>query len=51
VKDPEHWMELAALAAKEQDSEKLLCLVQEINRLLGEKQERLNTSEPKRKPE
>ncbi len=31
---PESWMELAELASQEQDSEKLMALVAEINRLL-----------------
>lgn len=37
----EHWMHLCELAAEEQDSEKLLELVKEINRLLEEKEQRL----------
>ena len=38
--DPkERWLELCALAAKEQDAGKLIALVTEINRLLGEKKE------------
>lgn len=37
----EHWEELCALAAKEQDSEKLMALIKEINRLLEEKEQRL----------
>ena len=41
MKDRERWMELAEQAAKEQDPDKLLELVQEINRLLIEKEERL----------
>ena len=41
----ERWMELAALAATEQDSNKLLVLVQEINRLLEEKEQRLKSRE------
>ncbi len=36
----ERWMELAALATKEQDPHKLLELVQEINSLLDEKRRR-----------
>lgn len=39
----ERWMELASLAATEQDSKKLLVLVQEINRLLEEKEQRLKS--------
>jgi hypothetical protein len=38
----ERWFQLAQLAAVEQDPEKLIALVQEINRLLDEKEERLN---------
>jgi hypothetical protein len=38
----ERWMELCELAAVEQDSQKLLALTQEINRLLAEKQERVD---------
>jgi len=34
-------MELCALAAEEQDSDKLLELTQEINKLLAEKERRL----------
>lgn len=34
-------MELCELAAVEQDSDKLVALVQEINKLLGEKEARL----------
>lgn len=38
----ERWQELCAQAAKEQDPQKLMVLVEEINRLLAEKQERLD---------
>jgi len=38
----ERWKELCEQAAKEWDPQKLLKLVQEIDRLLAEKQERLN---------
>jgi hypothetical protein len=38
----ERWMQLARLAASEQDPKKLLALVIEINQLLEQKQERLN---------
>jgi hypothetical protein len=38
----EKWMELAAQAADEQDPKKLSDLVREIDRLLGEKQDRLS---------
>ena len=37
----ELWKQLCAQAAEEQDSEKLLQLVKEINRLLEEKEQRL----------
>jgi hypothetical protein len=36
-------MELCALAAEEQDHDKLLELTREINRLLEEKEQRLKT--------
>jgi hypothetical protein len=42
LENREKWMELCELASAEQDPEKLLALVQEINRLLEAKQERLN---------
>ncbi len=41
MKNKEHWMELCEQAAVEQDAERLLELVQEINRLLEEKEQRL----------
>lgn len=37
----ERWMELCERAAVEQDSEKLMSLVQRINRMLDEKEDRL----------
>ena len=37
----ERWLQLCELAAVEQDSEKLAALIEEINRLLAEKEERL----------
>jgi len=42
----ERWMELCEHASTEEDPEKLLALVQEINRLLEAKQERLNKQKP-----
>jgi len=39
----EQWRQLCELAALEQDSEKLLALVKEINRLLEEKEARLRS--------
>jgi hypothetical protein len=38
----ERWMELCAQAAVEQDPEKLHALVEEIDRLLQEKEDRLS---------
>jgi hypothetical protein len=37
----EHWMELCEKATVEQDSEKLMALVQQINRMLDDKEDRL----------
>jgi hypothetical protein len=42
----ELWKQLCAQAAIEQDSEKLLELTKEINRLLAEKEERLKGTKP-----
>lgn len=42
----ERWMELAELAASEQDPKKLMALVSEINRLLEEKRARLKGVPP-----
>jgi hypothetical protein len=44
----ERWMELCAQAADEQDPQKLLALVKEINDLLEEKERRLGVLPPKR---
>jgi hypothetical protein len=41
MRNKERWQELCKLAAVEQDSEKLLALVQEINQLLDDKRTRL----------
>jgi len=38
----ERWMQLAELAANEQDPKKLVALVEEINRLLEQKQKQPN---------
>jgi len=46
----EIWMQLAELAANEKDREKLSALVKEINRLLAEKQDRLNRARIPSKP-
>jgi hypothetical protein len=45
-KEKERWEELCELAANEQDHEKLLELVQEINRLMEAKQKRLRGDSP-----
>ena len=45
----EEWQRLCTLAAVEQDHEKLLELVKEINRLLDEKEQRLRNNSPKAK--
>jgi hypothetical protein len=42
MKNRERWMELAELAANEQDPDKLMELISEIEDLLEEKQKRLN---------
>lgn len=42
--DRELWLELCERAAREQDPQKLLELVKEINRLLEAKRERLRKS-------
>ena len=39
----ERWMQLAELAANEQDPEELMKLVDEINQMLKAKEDRLNT--------
>jgi len=44
-------MELAELAANEQDPDKLMALVREIDQLLAEKQNRLNALRPDKKSE
>jgi hypothetical protein len=42
----EKWMELCGQVAKEQDPQKLIVLVTELNRLLDEKAERLKSITP-----
>jgi hypothetical protein len=44
AKQKEKWMELCELAANEQDANKLMALIAEINRLLEEKEQRPDTS-------
>jgi hypothetical protein len=46
MENHEKWMELCALAAKEQDPAKLLALTQEIARLLDERDQRLKGQLP-----
>jgi hypothetical protein len=46
MENHEKWMELCALASKEQDSAKLLALTQEIARLLEEKEQRVKGQLP-----
>ena len=45
----ERWKILCAQAAEEQDSEKLLELVKQINKLLEEKEQRLKRQEAQNK--
>ena len=49
--DTERWMELARLAAVEQDHQKLMKLVDEINELLKKKESRLLKQQPPPPPE
>ena len=51
MKDKQHWRELCEQAAFEQDPDKLLELVREINRQLEEKEKRLRNLQPWDKPE
>jgi hypothetical protein len=46
----ERWLELCEQAASEQNSEKLVALVQEINRMLDEKEQRLKSHKPATAP-
>jgi hypothetical protein len=46
LENREKWMDLCEQASTEEDPENLLALVQEINRLLEAKQERLNKQKP-----
>ena len=48
MKDKPYWMELCQQASVEQDPEKLMELVREINRLLDEKEQRLRRESPKK---
>jgi hypothetical protein len=51
MKDKQHWRQLCEQAAFEQDPDKLLELVREINRKLEEKEKRLRNIQPWDKPE
>jgi hypothetical protein len=46
----DRWKELCERAAKEQDPEKLMELIAEINRLLEAKERRLRRNDPSAKP-
>ena len=45
MEDNERWKELCSLASTEQDPDKLLALVEEINRLLDEREQRLRRNQ------
>jgi hypothetical protein len=47
LNNKERWLELAELAATEQDPKKMMELINEINDLLAKKQERLDRLTPK----
>ena len=51
-RDPadEHWLQLCSQAAVERDPDKLMKLLQEINRLLYEREERRNKRPPRSEP-
>jgi hypothetical protein len=46
----EGWIQICEQAAIEQDSERLMELVMEINRMLDEKEQRLKSGEPAKAP-
>jgi hypothetical protein len=48
MKDNPHWMELCQQASVEEDPEKMMELIREINRLLDDKEERLKRESPKK---
>ena len=50
MQNKERWQELCAQAANEQDPDKLLELVKEINELLNEKEARLNENRARNDP-
>jgi hypothetical protein len=47
MKNNPRWMELSALAAAEEDPEKMLALIKEINDLLEAKEKRLLSEHPR----
>jgi hypothetical protein len=47
----ERWRALCELAAEEQDPERLMELVEQINRMLEEKEKRLQEQRPSSTPE
>jgi hypothetical protein len=47
----ERWMELAEMAVNEQDPDKFFKLIEEINSLLAEKEDRLSKPKPKKPKE
>ena len=51
LRNRERWLELAELAATEQDPKKMMDLVSEINQLLAEKQKRLDSLQPQTLPD
>jgi hypothetical protein len=50
MKNKERWQELCEQAAVEQDSQKLAALVEEINKLLQEKQDRIDQLRKEKPP-
>jgi hypothetical protein len=49
-KAKEEWMQMCEQAAIEQDSEKLMALITEINRMLDEKDHRLKSGQLAKEP-
>ena len=47
----EHWVDVCERAATEQDPERLMMLIKELNDLLTQKQERLQKNRPRSKSE
>jgi hypothetical protein len=46
----EEWMQLCEQATIEQDSDRLMVLIKEINRMLDEKEQRLKSGQPSKAP-